>query len=100
MSRLLRFSVRLKEEITIIALFRSDEMRPEWFSTKSSQDSERSSNDLYPEIPYTKMWETDWVWFPLLLSKKKFVGRADFTRDGDVYKPFRWWYGISMEEKE
>ena len=44
------------------------------------------------------MWETDHVWLPLLVSNKNFVGRADFTKTGDVYTPYKWWYGVALEE--
>ncbi len=44
------------------------------------------------------MWETDHVWLPLLVSNKNFVGRADFTETGDVYTPYKWWYGVALEE--
>ncbi|KAJ6590473.1 NUDIX hydrolase domain-like protein [Mycena vulgaris] len=60
----------------------SDEMRPEWF-TKSN-------------IPFDSMWDTDRYWLPLLLAKRPFSGRADFERQGDVYIPKKWWYGIEQ----
>ena len=72
-------------------------MRPEWFSTTPSHDADLSSRE-YPSIPFSKMWETDHVWLPLLVSNKNFVGRADFTKTGDVYTPYKWWYGVALEE--
>lgn len=78
-------------------LSRSDEMRPEWFSTAPSQ-GDLDPSRKYPAIPFSKMWETDHVWLPLLMLNKKFVGRADFTKTVDVYTPYKWWYGVSLEE--
>ncbi|KAH9477514.1 7,8-dihydro-8-oxoguanine triphosphatase [Psilocybe cubensis] len=67
----------------------SDEMRPEWFSTVGVLDGDSQSST----IPFSKMWESDIVWFPYLISKRKFAGRADFTREGDEFRLHRWWYG-------
>lgn len=72
-------------------------MRPEWFSTAPSQ-GDLDPSRKYPAIPFSKMWETDHVWLPLLMLNKKFVGRADFTKTVDVYTPYKWWYGVSLEE--
>lgn len=72
----------------------SDEMKPEWFSTTSDTSAE------LPMIPFDRMWETDHVWLPLLISDKPFVGRADFVGEKDQSKPFKWWYGVIEEEKE
>ncbi|KAF8906735.1 NUDIX hydrolase domain-like protein, partial [Gymnopilus junonius] len=44
----------------------SDEMRPEWFSASPAELQ-------VPAIPFSKMWETDVVWLPLLITKKKFA---------------------------
>ncbi|KAF9566557.1 hypothetical protein CPC08DRAFT_814777 [Agrocybe pediades] len=66
----------------------SDEMRPEWFSINALPGKE----ELLP-IPFSKMWDTDEIWLPLLFQKRGFVGRADFTQDGDIFKPYKWWYG-------
>lgn len=57
------------------------------------------------------MWETDSIWLPLLLTKQKFVGRADFRKvrvqrpdgtelkveDGKV-EPYRWWYALAPDD--
>ncbi|KAF4616537.1 hypothetical protein D9613_008716 [Agrocybe pediades] len=67
----------------------SDEMRPEWFSINALPGKEE---ELLP-IPFSKMWDTDEIWLPLLFEKKGFVGRADFTQDGEIFKPYKWWYG-------
>ena len=69
--------------------FRTDEMRPQWFHTGSKNDSGAS------EIPYEQMWDDDRYWFPLLLSKRPFVGRADFKQEGEIFSPKRWWFGVS-----
>ncbi|KAF9480953.1 hypothetical protein BDN70DRAFT_804348 [Pholiota conissans] len=89
----------------------SDEMRPEWFSTsnlpistdgpeavgsKSAHASGGDQSSLLPPLPLAQMWDTDRVWLPLLVSKRKFFGRADFTQEGDVYTPVKWWYGVPL----
>lgn len=66
-------------------------MRPEWFSTIGVTEGQVAS------IPFSQMWESDSVWFPLLISKQKFAGRADFTRDGEEFKLHRWWYATVSE---
>ncbi|KAF8956299.1 hypothetical protein BDZ97DRAFT_1958643 [Flammula alnicola] len=71
----------------------SDEMRPEWFAITPSTTSDSGDGIVYSPIPFSQMWETDEVWLPLLISKQKFVGRADFTQSGEVVKPYKWWYG-------
>ena len=43
---------------------KSDEMSPVWFEEN--------------ELPFTKMWADDPLWYPLLLQGKKFVGECDF----------------------
>jgi hypothetical protein len=55
-------------------------MRPEWFDTNN--------------IPFDNMWEEDRYWLPLLLSKQRFSGRADFEREGEKYSAKKWWIGI------
>ncbi|PPQ88547.1 hypothetical protein CVT25_009927 [Psilocybe cyanescens] len=79
------------------AITESDEMRPEWFSaiaptSSSAEVNLKGEGQASPSIPFSQMWESDPVWFPLLISKQKFVGRADFTRDGEEFKLHRWWY--------
>ncbi|GLB39079.1 putative NUDIX domain containing protein [Lyophyllum shimeji] len=73
----------------------TDEMRPEWFALPSinPQGPEASS----PSIPFAQMWDTDVHWMPLLFSKTAFVGRADFKREGDVFAPHKWWFGVSAD---
>jgi len=73
-------------------------MRPEWFVSGVNNTSLVDDTDLdLPPIPFAKMWETDEIWFPLLLSKQPFAGRADFLKDGDEFKPWKWWYGKVVE---
>jgi hypothetical protein len=67
-------------------------MRPQWFST----DSAKLECDA-PEIPYDHMWDDDRYWIPLLLAKQRFVGRADFKQEGEVYLPKKWWFGIPSD---
>ena len=40
------------------------EMRPAWFNLT--------------DIPFTKMWADDHIWFPYLLSNKRFYGYFTF----------------------
>ena len=42
----------------------SEEMKPQWFNVA--------------EIPFAEMWPDDQYWFPLFLSKKKFIGKFIF----------------------
>ncbi|XP_026224073.1 7,8-dihydro-8-oxoguanine triphosphatase isoform X1 [Anabas testudineus] len=42
----------------------SEEMRPQWFECD--------------QIPFSRMWADDVLWFPLLLQKRKFVGYFKF----------------------
>ena len=51
-------------------LTESDEMKPQWFSTK--------------DIPYDKMWSDDKYWIPLLLENKKFKGKFVFDDNNNV----------------
>lgn len=48
----------------------TEEMKPEWFS--------------FEALPYEKMWESDKLWLPLLLSKKKFEGTFSFDENNKV----------------
>ncbi|XP_054616632.1 oxidized purine nucleoside triphosphate hydrolase [Dunckerocampus dactyliophorus] len=47
----------------------TEEMRPQWFD--------------FDKIPYNQMWPDDYMWYPLLLQKKKFLGYMVF-RGNDV----------------
>lgn len=75
-------------------------MKPEWFSVLppppinlENVGSVVGNTDL-PPIPFSQMWETDHVWLPLLISKRNFIGRADFTQSGAELKAYKWWYGV------
>jgi len=68
----------------------TDEMRPQWFRLEDSQDHP----NLLP-IPYDKLWESDHLWLPLLLQKKHFVARTDFTKQADTYTLQKWWFGTT-----
>jgi 8-oxo-dGTP diphosphatase/2-hydroxy-dATP diphosphatase len=72
-------------------LFRTDEMRPEWFDLPDSPEQNSP-------LPWEKMWIDDQYWYPIMLSGKSFVGRADFkesVEEGGVktYTLLRWWFG-------
>ena len=47
-------------------IIESEEMRPQWFEQK--------------DIPYSSMWPSDVLWYPYLLSNKKF--KAEFLYEG------------------
>jgi len=47
----------------------TDEMRPQWFSAQA--------------IPYHEMWADDYLWLPLLLEDKSFIGQFAF-QDNDT----------------
>jgi len=66
-------------------------MRPEWFSL--APETKTSPGDRYAPVPYSKMWETDEVWIPLLAERRQFTGRADFKQKDGVFVPHKWWYG-------
>ena len=69
-------------------------MKPEWFSLSPSENDSTVEGNNLPPIPFSRMWETDHIWLPLLISKRKFIGRADFTQNGAELKPYKWWYGV------
>ena len=76
-------------------------MKPEWFSLSSpnpQNGSAASDNINLSSIPFSQMWETDHIWLPLLISKRNFIGRADFTKSGAELKPYKWWYGVNITE--
>lgn len=77
-------------------LFRTEEMRPEWFSASNEETTTPlAPGALLSPIPYDSMWPDDVHWMPLLLSKRPFVGRADFDSDSTCrYKLLRWWFGV------
>jgi len=79
------------------SIHRTDEMRPEWFSLPSSNIIDNVEGKS-PSIPFSQMWETDHIWLPLLINKQKFVGRADFTKDGEKLAPYRWWFAIAPND--
>ena len=78
--------------------YRSEEMRPEWFSIQKSMlpphhplntiDHGEASETL-PPIPLQTMWADDEFWLPLMFARRYFVGRADFGADN---KMRRWWF--------
>jgi len=68
----------------------TDEMRPEWFDLPDSIEQNSP-------IPWDTMWVDDQYWYPIMLSGRYFVGRADFeesVEDGvKKYIMHRWWFG-------
>lgn len=71
-------------------LYRTDEMHPKWFDLPDS--TEQNS-----PIPWEKMWADDQHWYPIMLSDRCFVGRADFEESVQNgvkrYTMQRWWFG-------
>ncbi|KAG6867769.1 hypothetical protein C0993_011362 [Termitomyces sp. T159_Od127] len=102
----LLFTIGIKEAAFHIEIYRADEytgvvtetdeMRPEWFSLPSA-NPENGDAVVAPSIPFEKMWEDDRHWMPLLISKTKFAGRADFKRNGDGYTMDKWWFGTVVD---
>ena len=45
-------------------------------------------------IPYNKMWGSDYLWLPLLLEDRSFVVRADYGKVGDDDVLRKWWVGV------
>jgi hypothetical protein len=74
-----------------VCISRSEEMKPEWFSTNTSGNSE------LPGIPFDRMWEDDVHWMPLLLSRLAFAGRVDFTTTDGQSSPSKWWFGTVQQ---
>ncbi|GJJ10750.1 hypothetical protein Clacol_004978 [Clathrus columnatus] len=91
----------------------SEEMRPDWYALSLPDSDENSrtrkqdpfeeaaaimSNDL-PSIPFDHMWPDVPLWFPLMLSEKRFIGRVDFAKFKDdatgTLKDamVKWWIG-------
>lgn len=77
-------------------------MRPSWFSLELSSLSPTNPTttadygtageaDL-PRIPLAQMWADDEHWLPLMFSKRRFVGRADFSADNKMLK---WWFAAA-----
>lgn len=72
---------------SLFIAFRTDEMRPEWFSID--------------EIPYHNMWADDIYWLPLLLAGKPFIGRTDFLApdpalgEHSAGRMTKWWFGTT-----
>ena len=81
-------------------------MRPEWFSvqkellpttktvtnpptTANHADDTTPSADTLPNIPLKEMWADDEFWMPLLLARRRFIGRADFGPGNELR---RWWF--------
>ena len=60
---------------------RSDEMAPQWFTLGQAE----TTHEL-PSVPFDKMWPDVVLWFPLLLSRRNFVGRVDFAKDDTMQK--------------
>ena len=87
--------------VQILRTPRSEEMRPEWFSLPSSsvlEAVEGNTPTQYHSIPFSQMWETDYIWLPLVIRKQKFVGRADFRMSGDRLVPYKWWYALAPND--
>jgi len=70
-------------------------MRPTWFKLP---DTNVTDSEGLLEIPFKQMWPDTKLWIPLMLSGKRFIGRADFADiDGLAKKPedkemARWWF--------
>ncbi|KAG8961966.1 hypothetical protein FRC03_004784 [Tulasnella sp. 419] len=70
-------------------------MRPEWF--RLLPDATGPSSQL-PPVPFDKMWKDDYLWWPMLLKKQRFIGRVDFglptnPEDWNSANLLKWWFG-------
>jgi len=89
-------------------------MKPRWFAIPSlsgnyfelanelEKDERGDAETSHSTIPLNRMWVDDRLWLPLLLSKRRFVGRVDFVDDtnppeatdtGEPWHPMvKWWF--------
>ncbi|KDQ16825.1 hypothetical protein BOTBODRAFT_241584 [Botryobasidium botryosum FD-172 SS1] len=101
----------------------SDEMRPEWFALPAGpepesefisrhEDKVQDNRDVDDDtvisglrsVPFDRMWEDDRHWFPLMLARKFFIGRVDFSlpsADSSAESTMvRWWFGVRGEGEQ
>jgi len=80
----------------------TDEMLPEWFSIAEDASDLAPGDPTRPlsSIPSDQLWATDPYWFPMLLSNKPFLGRADYKMDPEKGKLrlHKWWFGVLGED--
>jgi 8-oxo-dGTP diphosphatase / 2-hydroxy-dATP diphosphatase len=91
---------------------RSEEMKPGWFEMPSCssnflhlanemvKDERGESETSLSVVPLHRMWVDDRLWFPLLLSRRRFAGRVDLVDSADTPEPLdtplyplvKWWF--------
>lgn len=70
-------------------------MTQQRFDSNTGAAAVMINHDL-PSIPFDRMWADVPLWFPLMLSNQRFIGRVDFAkftdepRDAEMVK---WWIG-------
>jgi 8-oxo-dGTP diphosphatase / 2-hydroxy-dATP diphosphatase len=89
-------------------------MKPQWFGIPAlSSNFLELANEMVKNergetetslsvIPLHRMWIDDRLWFPLLLSKRRFAGRVDLVGSADspealesetsLYPLVKWWF--------
>ncbi|KAF8508622.1 NUDIX hydrolase domain-like protein [Hysterangium stoloniferum] len=70
----------------------SEEMRPEWFSLPPELYTNTHRND--PPFPFGQMWSDVRLWLPLMITRRKFIGRVDFAKITEESKNadrVKWW---------
>ncbi|KIM32967.1 hypothetical protein M408DRAFT_326650 [Serendipita vermifera MAFF 305830] len=92
----------------------TDEMKPQWFQIPSLSGSlvnlaedlakteQGGSETSHTTIPLHRMWKDDVLWYPLLLSKRRFIGRVDLVEAPSTPEPLdpsaplhplvKWWF--------
>lgn len=67
-------------------------MRPQWFNLPLELAGVPADDGMSP-IPYEKMWESDYLWLPLVLQDRPFIARADYFRKDGADRLQKWWIG-------
>lgn len=87
-------------------------MKPQWFEipslsanfidlTEALEKTESGGLETsHLKVPLHRMWKDDILWYPLLLSKRRFVGRVDLVEASTTNAPdsgsplfplVKWW---------
>lgn len=68
-------------------------MRPQWFKLPTDLINGVEADLDLPQIPYSSMWQSDYLWLPVLLQDRHFIARTDYNREGDTDVLRKWWLG-------
>jgi 8-oxo-dGTP diphosphatase len=76
------YDPKLNQQVTVYFLYKwggepveTDEMEPFWFDRK--------------EIPYSKMWDSDHYWLPIVLSGKKIKATFIWKKDNQTIDSYK-----------